>query len=86
MPAAKEAELDFVTAYNFTATLAEISNDFKKRLLEGYQKDLAYIWITEVLDANDQIDNADSSLHQDPPPTDSPQSDHGLPKPSIDSD
>jgi len=39
MLAAKEAELDFVTAYNFTATLAEISNDFKKRLLEG----LAYI-------------------------------------------
>jgi hypothetical protein len=43
MPVAKEAELDFAIAFNFTATLAEISDNFKERPLEDCQKDIACI-------------------------------------------
>jgi hypothetical protein len=39
------------TAYNFTATLAEMSDEFKQRLLEGYQQDPDYVRITDVLDS-----------------------------------
>ena len=43
------------TAYNFTATLAEMSDEFKQRLLEGYQQDPDYVCITDVLNSNDKI-------------------------------
>ena len=43
------------TAYNFTATLAEMSDEFKQRLLEGYQQDPDYVCITDVLNSNNKI-------------------------------
>jgi len=43
------------TAYNFTATLAEMSDDFRQKLLDGYQQDKDYVRITEILDANDKV-------------------------------
>ena len=54
------------TAYNFTATLAEMSNEFKQRLLEGYEQDPDYDRIIRVINSNDKI--------KDPP-----QIDHGQP-------
>ena len=36
------ANLGLPTAYNYTATLIEISDCFKQRLLEGYQQDPDY--------------------------------------------
>ena len=53
MPAAKEPELDFTTAYNYTATLAEMSEEFRAQLLKGYTTDPTYGRIIEVLDQND---------------------------------
>ena len=43
------------TAYNFTTTLAEMSNEFKQRLLDRYLQDLDYARILDVLNANDKI-------------------------------
>src|SRR5438045_8792499 len=43
------------TAYDFTATLAEMSDDFRQKLLDGYQQDKDYVRITEILDANDKV-------------------------------
>jgi transposase InsO family protein len=59
MPAAKEPELDFAAAYNYTATLAEMSEDFRAQLLTGYATDPAYRRILDVLDQNDAV--ADSN-------------------------
>jgi hypothetical protein len=57
MPTAEEAELDFATAYNYTATLAEMSAEFRTKLLDGYAKDSTYRRIIEVLEQNDAIDS-----------------------------
>ena len=52
MPAAKDAEIDFATAYNYTETLAEMSKEFRTKLLEGYSNDPTYQQIIEVLEKN----------------------------------
>jgi hypothetical protein len=62
MPAAKELELDFATAYNYTATLAEMSEDFRTQLLTGYTTDPAYRRIIEVLTQNDVADSNKADL------------------------
>ena len=46
---------DLPTAYNYTATLVEMSDNFKQRLLEGYQQDPDYNRIIRVLDANNSL-------------------------------
>ena len=50
MLVAKEVELDFVMAYNYTATLVEMLEEFRTRLLASYTKDPIYYYVIEVLD------------------------------------
>jgi len=47
--------MSVATVYNFTTTLVEMLDEFKQRLLEGYQQDLDYVCITDVLKSNDKI-------------------------------
>jgi hypothetical protein len=49
MPPTRDAELDFATAYNYTATLVEMSEEFKTKLLDGYAKGPTYRRVIEVL-------------------------------------
>jgi Integrase zinc binding domain len=70
-PTVKGPELDFAfadlafanlglpTAYNYTATLVEMSDSFKQRLLEGYQQDPDYNRIIRTLNANDDLAEPD---------------------------
>ena len=46
---------DLPTAYNYTASLVEMSDSFKQRLLEGYQQDPDYNRIISVLEANSNL-------------------------------
>ena len=55
MPLPTEAELDFTTAYNYMATLVEMSEEFRAQLLEGYSHNPTYQQIIKVLDKNDAI-------------------------------
>ena len=55
-PPFMEAELDFAMAYNYTATLVEMLEDFRARLLQGYSYDPTYQQIIKVLDKNDVVD------------------------------
>lgn len=44
------------SAYNYTTTIAEFSPDFKKRLLEGHLKDLAYVCVNTIILKNEALD------------------------------
>jgi hypothetical protein len=53
-----ELELDFAfaniaSAYNYTATMAEIADEFRQKLLNSYTTDPAYVHILETIKSND---------------------------------
>jgi len=63
----KDPELDLAsanfsdshTAYNYTASLVEMSDSFRQRLLDGHQQDPYYDRIIGILDANDDLAEQD---------------------------
>lgn len=57
--AAPHAELEFASAYTYTATLVEMSPEFKDRLLNSYKQDPTYCRIIKVIDRNDALPTAD---------------------------
>ena len=57
-----------MTAYNYTATLVEMSEDFRMKLLGGYTEDPTYHRLIEVLKQNDAAnpeDRADLPFSRD---------------------
>ena len=59
--APKELELDFASAYNYTATLVEMLDKFKAKLLEGYNSNSNYQRLIEVLEKNNANEAEDSA-------------------------
>jgi hypothetical protein len=55
-----ELELDFTFAniastYNYTATIAEIADEFRQKLLNSYTTDLVYVYILETIKSNNVL-------------------------------
>jgi hypothetical protein len=55
-----ELELDFTFAniastYNYTATMAEIADKFRQKLLNSYTTDLVYVYILETIKSNNVL-------------------------------
>jgi hypothetical protein len=55
-----ELELDFTFAnitsmYNYTATIAEIADKFRQKLLNSYTIDLVYVYILETIKSNNVL-------------------------------
>ncbi|KAL3428067.1 hypothetical protein PVAG01_01576 [Phlyctema vagabunda] len=64
MPPAESAELDFDTAsgYNYTASLIEMSKEFRARLQEGYKEDPSLRRILAILNDNSKLVEQDRAV------------------------